>query len=276
MTIGQELQSAAEQFRPLSDSPELDAEVLLAHILYQPREWLLTHTRRTLTAQEQGSYRAMVGQRSHGLPVAYITGRVLFGGLPFAVSPDVLIPRPATELLLDAFQANVSQDYSGLIADIGTGSGAIIVTLLRRFPLARGLAVDISAPALATAKGNAMSNGVIERLTLLQGSLLEPFPPGSTPDAIFANLPYLTPEQMQEPSLQHEPAIALLGGRDGLDLIRNLLAQLAHRYWHGHLLLEFDPTQQQAIISQVQEYSPAAQWSAITDGQAIRGMSFDV
>jgi release factor glutamine methyltransferase len=208
------------------ESPRLDAELLLAHILDVNRAVILAWPDRRLTPKELTSYRDLVSRRADREPLAYITGHREFFDLDFAVDPRVLIPRPETELLVEHTLRMVRDLTPPIrIADIGTGSGAIAVTLAVHLPRATVYALDGSAGALLVTAENARRHGVAERVHCLQGELLEPLP-GSV-DLITANLPYVTTEEWQSlpPEIHdYEPRSALDGGSDGLSLIRCLLA----------------------------------------------------
>jgi release factor glutamine methyltransferase len=140
-------------------SPRLDAEVLLSHVLGKDRMYLYVNFDQPLEAGELAAFREAVKQRARRVPVAYITGRREFFGLPFAVTPAVLIPRPDTEVLVEAALRRLQGRENPLVLDVGTGSGAIIVSLLYKLPTARGVTTDISAEALAVATGNAAALG---------------------------------------------------------------------------------------------------------------------
>ena len=203
-------------------SPRLDAEVLLSHILQTDRIYLYVHFDQPLQAEELIRFRQAVKERVLRCPVAYITGSKEFMGLSFAVSPAVLIPRPDTEILVESAQKCLAGRSQLRLADIGTGSGAIMISLLRLLPNLMGVAVDISADALAVARKNAVTHQVAERLELLQGHMTQPLT--GVFDAILSNPPYIPDDVVAtlEPEVQHEPAGALKGGRDGLDFYRYL------------------------------------------------------
>jgi release factor glutamine methyltransferase len=207
------------------DSEPIDAPLLLMHVLGVDRAALLTHPERALTPEQAATFRALIVQRAAGIPLPHLTGTRAFYDLDFAVTPDVLIPRPETEHLVESALQWARCEIR--LADVGTGSGAIAVTLAVHLPEARVWAVDISAAALEVARHNAIRHGVAERITFVQGDLLEPLIAADQPvDLIAANLPYIASDELQTlPVAQHEPLIALDGGADGLDLIRRLLVQ---------------------------------------------------
>jgi release factor glutamine methyltransferase len=271
MTVMEALQWANDKLKKekVGDSPMLDAQVLLAHVLSVPKTWLFTHLDQELRAHEDDAFQKTVQRRSAHEPVAYITGIRAFYKRDFQVNHFVLLPRPATEILVDAaIEASKASDQDATIfADIGTGSGAIGVTLAAETQLPV-IATDVSKPALAVAKGNAEELGAAELVDLRQGELLEPLVKlfqkisaegGSASGGknlpfkhliLCANLPYLTEVQWEqtEPEVkQFEPKSALVGGADGLDIYWEFSRQLVrHRAALPKkitLLFEIDPDQ---------------------------------
>ncbi len=229
-------------------SPRLDAEVLLSHILQTDRIYLYVHFDQPLHQEELLKFRQAVKERALRRPVAYITGSKDFMGLSFQVSPAVLIPRPDTEILVESAQKCLADCPQPRLADIGTGSGAIIISLLHLLPDASGVAVDISAAALAVAKQNAACHQVTERLEFYQGNMTQPLT--GTFDAILSNPPYIPDEVVAtlELEVQQEPVGALKGGRDGLDFYRQLLTNSAvYLKPDGFLALEIGQGQADAI-----------------------------
>lgn len=225
-TIGAILKWTGQYFGEKGvDTPRLDAEVLLSHILGKDRLYLYTHFDQPLTPEELAHYRASVKKRVLRWPVAYIIGYKEFMGLCFQVSPAVLVPRPDTEILVEAVAKRLALTDSPVIADLGTGSGAIIVSLLSLLPQADGQAVDISPQALAVAKTNAVSNGVADRLTLREGDFLTPLA-GRSFDVLVSNPPYIPAGDISGLSaeVRQEPRLALDGGNDGLTFYRRMMA----------------------------------------------------
>ncbi len=212
------------------DSPRLDAEVLLAHCLGVQRSYLLAHLERPLPAAGQSSFGALVARRAAREPLAYIIGERWFYGLALAVTPAVLIPRPETELLVEAALnwVRTRRDGACRLVDVGTGCGAIAIAIAVHTDSSAAtiLATDISAEALTLARRNAERQGVAGRITFLQSDLLASMP--QAVDVIVANLPYVA--EVDRGSLMpevrdYEPATALFGGPDGLTQIGRLLAQ---------------------------------------------------
>ncbi len=263
-----------------SSSPRLDAELLLAKVLAVGRVHLYTQHDRPLSSEEVDEYRALVARRARHEPVAYILGRASFRYLTLRVSPAVLIPRPETEELVDLVVRRLraeghvparSTDSAHLpalptdaglvpsrptdgalvVADIGTGSGAIALSLAHETG-ASVLAVDVSEDALAVARENRAALALEELVELRQGDLLEGVPPRSLL-AVVANLPYVSESEYAalEPDVKdHEPGGALLAGDDGLDVIRRLLPQAATALRPGGaLFLEVGESQAPAVAA---------------------------
>ncbi|MHB9025723.1 MAG: peptide chain release factor N(5)-glutamine methyltransferase [Armatimonadota bacterium] len=210
------------------DSPRLDAELLLAHVLGQGRPWLWTHPDIRVPSAQQVAFQRLLDRRLQREPLPYLLGEWEFYGRSFHVTPAVLIPRPETELLVEAVLAWARARHATRIADVGAGSGAIAVTLAAEIPALRLLAVDISPAALEIARRNAERHGVGERIRFFEGDLLEPLVhSGETPvDAIVANLPYIAEEQFSDlmPEVRaFEPPLALAGGPGGLEVIRRII-----------------------------------------------------
>lgn len=225
-TIGAILSWTGQYFRDKGvATPRLDAEVLLSHILGRDRLYLYLNYDQPLEPAELAAFREAVKQRALRVPVAYITGHKEFMGLDFIVTSDVLVPRPDTEVLVEAALARLAGVSTPVVLDLGTGSGAIIVSLLHRLQAATGVGVDISPGALAVARANAQKHGVAARLALKQGDLFAPVA-GQAFDAIVANPPYIPDGDIAglEPEVRHEPRTALAGGADGLDFYRRIVA----------------------------------------------------
>ena len=251
------------------DSPRLDAEILLAHVLTVERAHILAHPERRLRVAESTRYRQLVVRRARREPVAYLVGHQEFYGLDFCVSSAVLIPRPETELLVEAAIAlgHVSNTQPWIVADVGTGSGAIAVSLAVNVPHVRVYATDVSAEALAVAEKNCRRHGVSGRVTLLRGHLLTPLP--EPVDCIVANLPYVSRaewESLTTGITAYEPRLALDGGPDGLEYIGELLAS-AGPYLRpgGAILLEIGAAQGLAVTTLAEEHFPQARVDLLRD-----------
>lgn len=268
MTIGQALLWATKNLKKSSKrdgGSALDAEVLLSFASGKRREALLTHPEKYLTARQFAKFKNLIARRRRHEPIAYIIGKKGFFGLKFKVNPSVLIPRPETELLVEeAIKSYKLKAVSyKLILDIGTGSGAIAVTLARNLPSAKIIATDVSAKALKIAKQNAKNNGVGKRIKFVKTSLLPNLKAHSLrPTAlIVANLPYLPARVWQKamPDVKKfEPKGALLGGADGLDLIKKLLQEIKSENIKGTVLLEIDPSQKTKLPKIIKTIFPTA------------------
>lgn len=251
LTVLEVLRRAAEYFaRKGVPTPRLDAEVLLAHVLGMQRIQLYVNFDRPLDPAELAAYRQVTAERGRRVPVAYITGKKEFFGLEFKVTPAVLIPRPETEVLVEqvlAWAAGGPADRQGTemggadgdadrpvgpclrIADIGTGSGAIAVTLAVKLAEAEVWATDVSEAALVVARANAEAHGVAERVRFRQGNLAEPLAAAGFFDAVVSNPPYVAEKEAATlaPELAHEPHEALFAGPDGLLWYLELIRQAA-------------------------------------------------
>jgi release factor glutamine methyltransferase len=224
---------------------EFDSQLLLAHVMEHPRTWLLAHLDEPLTAPQLDSAKRTFNQFQAGTPLPYILGHWEFYGLDFEITEDVLIPRPETELLVEkAIEWIKNNPDKKMIADIGTGSGVIAITLASHFPDVTIIATDISPSALAVARHNAQKFHVHHQIEFIECDLM---PDNSllSFDLICANLPYIPTKTLQQlPIYGREPTLALDGGADGLDLYRRLL-KLAKKSLsaNGMLLLEIEATQ---------------------------------
>jgi release factor glutamine methyltransferase len=237
----------------LHDHARRDAELLLLHHLGITRAQLLANPTREITPTQLASYEASITRRLTNEPIQYITGQQEFYGLSFHVTPAVLIPRPETELLVEAVLKHLpsSSDPARLlrIADIGTGSGILAITLAVHLPQAEITAIDISAEAIAIARRNAETQHVAQRIHFLQSDLLTAAP--GPFDAIVSNPPYvpITDRETLHPQVRdHEPATALFAGPTGLDIYTRLIPQAHDALTPGGLLaLEIGHGQSEAI-----------------------------
>jgi release factor glutamine methyltransferase len=248
-TVGRLLQWTADYLKGHgSDSPRLDAEVLLAQSLGCRRIELYTAFEQVPEEGQRSAFREMVRRRAEGMPVAYLVGRREFYSLSFRVTPDVLIPRPETELLVVTLLDLARGPPSGgpiEIADVGTGSGIIAVCAAKYISNCRVMAIDISPAALEVARENAKEHGVSERIEFLRSDLLKSVPVGKQFDFIVSNPPYVAEGEMKAlaPDVRKfEPRVALLAGRKGTEVIASLLGAAAeHLRPGGHLLMEISP-----------------------------------
>jgi release factor glutamine methyltransferase len=240
----------------LSDPARRDVELLLLHLLGISRATLLAEPTRELTPEQLRAYETMIERRLRHEPIQYIVGQQEFYGLPLRVTPDVLIPRPETEHLVEAVLERLPHDRPLNIVDIGTGSGAIAIAFAKNLPLAWVTALDLSPAALAVARGNAEANGVENQMRFLESDLLQALSKEEQQryfDAIVSNPPYIPTTEAAElhPQVrEHEPALALFAGIDGLDVYRRLIpaARLALKPG-GLLALEIGYGQSPAIAT---------------------------
>ena len=225
----------------------LEAEVLVMNVMRMARQSIFAEQEAEVSTQQQASLDVMLERRFGREPLAYILGQREFYGISVMVTPAVLIPRPETEGLVEQalFMALMGMESTELIiADVGTGSGAIAINLAIHLPAAKIFAVDIADEVLDVASFNIRAHGVSDRVSLALGDLLEPVP--GPVDLIVANLPYIPTGRLAtlQPEVQKEPALALDGGPDGLDLVRRLLTQAEDKLNEsGIILLELDPEQ---------------------------------
>ena len=219
-------------------TPDLDAELLLVHILGTSRARLRSHPEEAASAAQSKRYTELLERRATGEPLAYVIGRRDFWSLRLTVTPAVLVPRPETELLVERALALRHEEF-GRVVDLGTGSGAIALTLASERPGWQVAATDVSEEALAIARTNAESLD-LKRVQFLHGSWFEPLV-GRTFDLIVSNPPYVAEDDpaMQDPALRHEPRGALTPGGDGMGSLRAIIAA-APDYLErdGWLLLE--------------------------------------
>jgi len=257
-TIAEALKEAGERLRDASVPNDLlDAQTLLAEALGKDRTYLIINFNQQLSEGVLSAFRTMVDRRAAGEPLQYITGRQEFFGLDFEVTPDVLIPRPETELIVEEAIRIVQQDVVArpVIVDIGAGSGAIAVALARELSAARVIASDVSEAALRVARRNAARHGLEDRVDFIASDLLDAFAEEEFADFILSNPPYVSEKEM--PSLQREvrdwePRAALTDSNDGLSLYRRLLKDAPSRLRPGgHLICEMGYTQSEVISNMI-------------------------
>ncbi len=256
-TVGRLLNWTADYLKDRHcDSPRLDAEVLLAEALGCKRIELYTAFEQEPDEAARTAFRELVRRRADGVPVAYLVGRREFFSLSFQVTPEVLIPRPETELLvvtlLDLAKQQASEEPLA-VADVGTGSGILAVCAAKHLPDCRVTAIDVSPAALQVARANAAEHGVADRIDLVQSDLFAEVDPGQRFDFIVSNPPYVAAAEMDrlpDDVKHHEPHAALLGGPKGTEVIESLIPQAAERLNPGgHLLIELSPMIHDAVRS---------------------------
>lgn len=248
-----------------SPSAALDAQLLLGCVLGRDRSWVLAHDDHRASCAESAAFRRLIERRACGEPVAYIRGVVQWYGMELEVTPEVLIPCPETELLVEEAIRTAANHRASQIADVGTGSGAIAIALARALPCCSIVATDASVSALKVAARNAKRMAVDQRISLQSGDLLTPVL--SRPDLLVANLPYLSATEMAylPRDVRHEPVGALYGGEFGWELYERLLDQLSERAWHIPFILELDPRQADHVCSIVRARLPVGRLAVLRD-----------
>jgi release factor glutamine methyltransferase len=258
-------QALAHARQTLEDSgienSSLEGEILVRFVLGLDRASLFSNPDLVIAPDQIENLSALLQRRLLGEPSAYITGHKEFFGLNFKVDPRVLIPRPETELLVEkAVEFYKTNNYTS-IADIGTGSGCIAISLAKALRDARIYAIDCSASSLQGAKENAVAHGITNQIHFLLGNLLQPL--AQPVDMVVANLPYVKKDEL---NLKFEPALALDGGPDGLDIIRELITLVHGRLKpQGALLLEVGQGQAYEVKTNLHKVFPKAQVKIFRD-----------
>ncbi len=235
MRLDAAIADATARLSQTSESPRLDAELLLCRTIDMPRSYLFAHPEDELDALACARFEKLLRRREQGVPMAYITGTREFWAHEFTVSPATLVPRPETEILVRLALAEIPHDAAWQVLDLGTGSGAIAVSIACERPSSRVTAVDVSEDALAVARenANALASGNVE---CLQGSWTDPVR-GRSFEVIVSNPPYVRSSDEALSDLGHEPQSALVAGEDGLDALRVLAADCRDVIVPGGLLL---------------------------------------
>ena len=238
MTITKILRDATAELDAAGiESARLDAEILLAHVLNCKRLYLYVDADKNVSSEQISRYENLINRRLEKFPVAYLTGQKEFFGMNFAVTPDVLIPRPDTEILTEVALKKLSAFDNPIFLDIGTGSGAICISILKRLKNARAVAVDISPDAVSCAKFNAEKFCVDDRITFHIGNLFEPLR-GKKFHAIISNPPYIPTKDLStlQDEVKREPQIALDGGYDGLNFYGRIVEETPNFLFDGGFL----------------------------------------
>lgn len=266
LTIAEALKSGSARLHAMSESANLDAEVLLAHLLKVERTWLLAHLEEQLNQEQFNQWEGSLSRLERGEALPYVLGEWGFYGLTIHLTTDVLIPRPETELLVEtAIDWLAAHPDQRRAVDVGTGSGCIAVAMAVNVPDLEITASDISASALKVAAINVELHGLSKQVSLVHSELLDtihgPF------DLICANLPYIPSERLGSLAVaRREPILALDGGEDGLDLIRPFLKKAAPKMDSGGLLLaEIDDSHQEDAIVISSKFFPDAKISLLED-----------
>jgi len=251
------------------EDASLEGEILLRHALGIDRVQLYSDLNRELNDEQEEKYWQLVQRRLKGEPTAYITMHREFYGLDFYIDRRVLIPRPETELLVEKALGLVRERHFRRVGDIGTGCGAIAISLALNLPRLEIYASDVSVDALEVARINCRKHGLAKRIQLRHGDMLEPLP--GPVDLIVANLPYVTGPEISRSGLANfEPCLALDGGREGLDKISRLCAQARDKLRpHGSMLLEIGQGQSRSVTDLMRYHFPSAAVEIIPDLQGI-------
>jgi release factor glutamine methyltransferase len=240
------------RLRSCSDTPELDAQVLLARTLERPRSWVAAHPEARLNPATAAALESSIQRLERGEPLPYVLGEWEFFSLPFEVTLDVLIPRPETELLVErAVSWLREQKKESTVLDVGTGCGCIAISLAVNVPQIRVIATDISPAALVVARRNAEKLQVADRVTFLEADLIPAALIPASFSLIVANLPYIPTVTLHGlPVFGREPTLALDGGADGLNMIRRLLTKAPALLTPGGLILfEIEASEGPAVLS---------------------------
>ena len=250
------------------ESPRLDAELLLAKVLHKQRIFLYTDFEEIVNPEELALFKSFIQKRVKGISTAAIIGEKEFMGLTFHVNEDVLIPRPDTETWLEKVIQYHRNDGAIEVADLGTGSGAILLSFLYYCKEAKGIGIDISEKALAVAKENGKELAMEERAAWILGDYIDALPEGVLYDGILSNPPYIPREDIAhlQEEAKHEPMLALDGGEDGLVFYRRLAEKAAaHLKEGGFLAVEFGIHQWEEILSLLKETGEFEDFEVIKD-----------
>jgi release factor glutamine methyltransferase len=282
ISIGAALAGGASRLAGITDTPDLDSQVLLAALINKPRAWLLAHQEIPLELGIAVKWQDALRRVKKGEPLPYVLGRWEFFNLEFEVSPEVLIPRPETELLVERaicwLQSRGKNGREIRVLDVGTGSGCIAIALAANVPDLQVVAVDISSAALALAQRNALHLLPTTPITFIVSDLFSTLDEKDTAnqevgykhtgfDLITANLPYIPDGLLKNlPVSAHEPILALAGGEDGLAVIRRFLADApGHLVEDGLLLLEIESSQGEAMKAMAEDSFPGAEVQLFQD-----------
>ncbi len=262
MSIAELLADAVHRLEPVSESPRLDAELLLARAIDTPRSYLIAHPEDMPDQAAARRFNDAIDARAAGKPLAYITGEKEFWSLDLKVTPATLVPRPETELLVEHAIGYVSRREPMQVLDLGTGSGAIAIAIAKERPLSDVLATDISDEALLVAEHNARAHDVAN-ISFASGSWLDAVGDEKF-DVIVSNPPYVRSDDPALETLAFEPQSALAAGADGLDAIRKLVVEARHAANPGAMLLIEHGADQGETVA---ELFSSAGW------QDVRGIS---
>jgi len=249
----------------------LEAGSLLSHVMNRDRTFILARPEHVLDPDLLVMFQSLVVRRAAGEPLQYITGHQEFFKLDFEVTPDVLIPRPESEAMVEVALELLSKDRPSRFADIGTGSGCLAISILHELPNARCVAIDVSPAALNIARANAQRHGVIDRLQMIESDLFSAVATDEQFDLIVANPPYVPDDDIDslQREVRYEPRSALAGGSDGLEVIRRLLREaLARIQTGGHLVFEFGFGQEELLLNLIDRTA----WNLIEAREDLQGI----
>ena len=249
----------------------LEASSLLSHVMNRDRTFILAHPEHVLNPDLLVMFQSLVVRRAAGEPLQYLTGHQEFFKLNFDVTPDVLIPRPESEAMVEVALELLSKDRPSRFADIGTGSGCLAISILHELPNARCVAIDVSPAALNIARANAQRHGVIDRLQLTESDLFSAVATDEQFDLIVSNPPYVADDDIDslQREVRFEPRSALAGGSDGLEVIRRLLREaLARIQTGGHLAFEFGFGQEELLLNLIDRQ----QWNLMEARKDLQGI----
>jgi len=267
MNIKDALEQYTEAFKAISETPRLDAECLLTYITKLSRAALIAHSETLLTEHQEGELAQLASRRLDNEPIAYIVGHKEFWGMDLAINPNVLIPRPETECLVEWILSQYPTHQKLKVADLGVGSGAIALALAKERPSWIIHATDFSQPALQLAKGNALQHH-LKNVLFYSGEWCDALPDKDY-DIIASNPPYIPSDDKHLKHLSHEPIEALDGGTQGLDDIKIIIHQsLDYLKKGGLLIFEHGYDQRKAILSFLQK----AGYTNIKDHDDLAGL----
>jgi release factor glutamine methyltransferase len=267
LKIGSALAGASKRLKNVSESPRLDAEMLLARALDVPRSYLFAHAEEEMDDNARLRFQTSIERRIDGLPMAYITGEKEFWSMDLLVSPATLVPRPETELLVDLALRQMPRESTQRVLDLGTGSGTVALALARERPLSKIVATDISEDAVLVARENARRLN-LANIEFVIGDWVTPVAARRF-DIVVSNPPYVSDDDPHLPQLRFEPQLALLAGHDGLDAIRRISATTAIIVESGGpIMIEHGATQ----AEQVADVLSNDGWRSISNTKDLAGL----
>lgn len=266
VTIKTWIENAVHSLEAVTDTPRLDAQLIIAQVLFRDRSWILGHLDEPVSLDQLSTADALLLEEMGGKPLPYLLGHWEFYGLDFIITPDVLIPRPETELLVEkALEWLQARKSHCVIADIGTGSGCIAISIASHYRDCEIIATDISEKGLSVAQLNASKYGLFERIHFVRTNLMDGL--NHTFDLVFANLPYIPKSRLDQLTVsKSEPLSALDGGSEGLELITEFLIQVKEKLSpKGCILAEIDLTQSSQLIDFARKLFPQKKVDVIPD-----------